>query len=224
MAIPWKDDEPPLHCNRTTAEDRLYSLEKHLQRRPDVAEKYCQVMEANKAKGYVRKLEPGEIDDGPSWYLPHFPVVREDKETTKVRIVYDSAARYGGVNLNDTMLPGPKLQQDVFDVLLHFCSNPVALVADLTEMFSQVTMVKQDRRYHRFLWRGLDLSRPPEVYEAMRLMFGDHASPYLAQYVVRQHAEDNRDDYPLAVSIILSQMYMDDIMTSLETDDEAIKA
>ena len=181
-------------------------------------------MEANKAKGYVRKLEPGEIDDGPSWYLPHFPVVREDKETTKVRIVYDSAARYGGVSLNDTMLPGPKLQQDVFDVLLRFRSNPVALVADLTEMFSQVTMAKQDRRYHRFLWRGLDLSRPPEVYEAMRLMFGDRASPYLAQYVVRQHAEDKRDDYPLAVAIILSQMYVDDIMTSLETDDEAIKA
>ena len=104
-------------------------------------------------------------------------------------------------------------------MLLHFRRNPVALVADLTEMLSQVTMEKQDRRYHRLIWRGLDLSRPPEVYEAMRLMFGDRSSPYLAQYVVRQHANDNRDDYPLAVAIILSQMYMDDIMTSLETDD-----
>ena len=55
-------------------------------------------------------------------------------------------------------------------------------------------------------------------------MFGDRASPYLAQYVVRQHAEDNRDNYPLAVTIILLQMYMDDIRTSLETEDEAIKA
>ena len=181
-------------------------------------------MEANVAKGYIRKLEPGEIDDGLSWYLPHFPVVREDKETTKVRIVFDSAAQYGGISLNDTMLPGPKLQQDVFDVLLRFRSNPVALVADLTEMFSQVVMAKKDRQYHRFLWRGLDLARPPEVYEAMRLMFGDRASPYLAQYIVRQHAEDNNDDYPLAVAIILLQMYMDDIMTSLERDDEAIKA
>ena len=169
-------------------------------------------------------MEPGEVDDGPSCYLPHFPVVREDKETTKVRIVYDSAARYGGISLNDTMLPGPKLQQDVFDVLLRFRRNPVALVADLTEMFSQVIMAKQDRRYHRFLWRGLDLTKPPEVYEAMRLMFGDRASPYLAQYVVRQHAEDNKDEYPLAAAIILLQMYMDDIMTSLETDDEAVKA
>ena len=71
-------------------------------------------MEANEAKGYIKKLEPGEIDDGPGWFLLHFPVVREDKETTKARIVYDSAVRYGGVSLNDTMLPGPKLQQDVF--------------------------------------------------------------------------------------------------------------
>jgi len=114
VAIPWIDDELPLHCNRKSAEDRLYSLEKHLQRRPDVAEKYCKVKEVNEAKGYIRKLELGEIDDGPSWYLPHFPLVGEDKETTKVRIVYDSAARYGGVSLNDATLPRPKLQQDVF--------------------------------------------------------------------------------------------------------------
>ena len=105
-------------------------------------------MKANEAKGYVRRLEPGEIDGGPSWYLPHFPAVREDKETTKVRIVYDSAARYGGVCLNDIMLRGPKLQQDVFNVLLRFRCNPVALVAYLTEMFSQIIMAKKDRRYH----------------------------------------------------------------------------
>lgn len=54
-------------------------------------------------------------------------------------------------------------------------------------------------------------------------MFGDRASPYLAKYIVRQHAEDNNDNYPLVVVIILLQMYMDDIMTSLETDDETIK-
>ena len=119
--------------------------------RPDAAEKYCQVLETNANKGYIQKLQPGEVDEGPSWYLLHFPVVREDKETTKVRIVYDSAARYEGMSLNDTMLPGPKLQHDIFDVLLRFCRNPVALVADMTEMFSQVIIAKRDRRYHRFL-------------------------------------------------------------------------
>ena len=86
VAIPWIDDEPPLCCNRKSAEDRPYSLKRHLKRRPDVAEKYCQVLEVNVTKGYIQKLEPGEVDDGPSWYLPLFLVVRKDKETIKVRM------------------------------------------------------------------------------------------------------------------------------------------
>ena len=91
-----------------------------------------------------------------------------------------------------------------------YCFSKVILVADLTEMFSQVTMVKQDRRYHRHLWRGLDLSRPPEVYEAMRLMFVYRSSPCLAQYVVQKHTEDNIYDYLLVVAIILIQINMED--------------
>ena len=57
----------------------------------------------------------------------------------------------------------------------------------------------------------------------MSLTFDDRASLYLAQYVVRQHAEDNRNDHLLAIAIILLQVYVDDIMTSLSTKDEAIK-
>ena len=82
------------------------SLEKHLQPRLEVAEKYCQVIEAkvwkNESKGYFRITS--------SWYLPHFHVVREDKETTKVTIVYDSVAIYIQRKHN-SMLPGPKLSR-----------------------------------------------------------------------------------------------------------------
>ena len=123
------------------------------------------------------------------------------------------------------MLPGPKLSKMFFYALLRFHSYLVALVADLTEIFSQVTMARKDGGYHPFLWGWrLHLSRLPEVYEAMSLMFDDRASLYLAQYVVRQHAEDNRNDHPLAIAIILLQVYVDDIMTSLTNNDEAVKA
>ena len=72
VAIPWHDDEPPLYCNRTTDEDRLYSLEKHLQRRPDVAEKIVAdtsihtmvdaLLLAYAAVSYVRhKCEDGKV-------------------------------------------------------------------------------------------------------------------------------------------------------------------
>ena len=87
---------------------------------------------------------------------------------------------------------------------MRYCvSAVVTLVADLTENFSQVTMARKDGGYHPFLWGWrLHLSRLPEVYEAMSLMFNDRGSLYLAQCVVRQQEEDNRNDHPLAIAII----------------------
>ena len=126
---------------------------------------------------------------------------------------------------HNNMLAGPKLSKMLFYALLRFRSYLVALVADLTEIFSQVTMARKDGGYHPFLWGWrLHLSRLAEVYEAMSLMFDDRVSFYLAQYVERQHAEDNRNDHPLAIAIILLQVHVGDIMTSLSTNDEAIKA
>ena len=135
-------------------------------------------------------------------------------------IVYDSVTIYGRMSHN-SMLHGPKLSKMFFfNALLRFRSYLVALVADLREIFLQVTMARKDGGYHPFLWGWrLQLSRLAEVYEARSMMFDDRASLYLAQYVVRQHAEDNKNDHPLAVAIILLQVYVDDIMTSLSTND-----
>ena len=78
---------------------------------------------------------------------------------------------------HNSMLPGPKLSKMFFYAPLPFRSYLVALAADLTEIFSQVTMARQDGGYHAFLWGWrLHLSRLPEVYEAMSLMFDDRAS------------------------------------------------
>ena len=84
-------------------------------------------------------------------------------------------------------------------------------------------MAKEDRPFHRILWRHLDETKPVAVYEAARLTFGDCASPYLAQYVVRTHAENNREEFPLAATVCTDSMYMDDVMDSLDSDEEAIK-
>ena len=196
----------------------MFSLEKNLLKRPEVARHYKEAMNANVEKGYVQKLEPNEREDGPSWYLPHFPIIREDRETTKVRIVFDSAAHCNGVSLNDIMLTGPKLQRDVLEILLRFRLKPVALVADFKEMFSQVVLAEKDRKYHRLLWRDLDPTRPVDVYEAVRLTFGDRASPYLPQFVLRSHKEN----YPTAAMVLLRDMYMDDILHSEEIVEEAV--
>ena len=222
VAIPWKEEFPSLPDNREEAEKRLFSLEKNLLKKPEVARRYQEAMNANVEKGYVRKLEPNKGEDGQGWYLPHFPVIREDRETTKVRIVFDSAARCKGVSLNDVMLTGPKLQRDVLEILLRFRLRPVALVVDIKEMFSQVVLAEKDRKYHRLLWRDLDPTKPVDVYEAVRLTFGDRASPYLAQFVLHSHALDSKENYPAAAMVLLRDMYMDDILHSEETVQDAV--
>ena len=61
-----------------------------------------------------------------------------------------------------------------------------------------------------------------DVYEAVRLTFGDRASSYLAQFVVRSHAQDFAKKYPAAASVLLEDMYMDDILHSEETIEDAV--
>ena len=89
---------------RYTATDRFY-----LMRWPDFAEKYCQMMEANESKGYIRTLEPGEIDDGPieSEVPTLFFCSKRRQRDYQREESFDSETRYGRISLDDTMLPGP---------------------------------------------------------------------------------------------------------------------
>ena len=103
--------------------NRLNNLEKRLQRSSEIAMEYQATMNRHLEKGYIRQVECPE-KQGAMWYLPHFAVVKRDRSTTKVRIVFDAAARYHGVSLNDVVFQGPKLQRDLFDVLLRFRRYP----------------------------------------------------------------------------------------------------
>ena len=215
VSIPWKKDRPSLPDNRFMAEKRLRSLEAHLQRKPEVAAKYSDVFADNIKKGYIQDVRQ-EDKFTPAWYLPHFGVVKEDRATTKVRVVYDGAAVCKGQSLNDQMLPGPKLQQDILDILIKFRQGAVALIGDIQEMFSQILLDPQDRRYHRILWKDRTL-------ESARLPFGDRASPFLAQLVIRTHAKLHDMEYPLAAETCLNNLYMDDVIRSIDSTEMAKK-
>ena len=202
---------------------RLQNTEKRLLRNTDEGKAYCDVIEQYIEKGYVRKVERDENFPNNKWYLPHFPVIRHDKDTTKTRIVFDASVVHKGVSLNDCIHQGPKLQNELFDVLLRFRRNEIALVCDIAEMYLQIKLKPIDRPYHRFLWRSLDTSKPPDEYEFNSLVFGVNCSPFLAQYIARKNAEDNIETYPLASKTVLKSTYMDDSMDSVTDIEEAVK-
>ena len=169
------------------------------------------------SKGYIRL-----IDDEPEpgkGFLPHFPIVKPSSTKTKTRIVFDASAKVEGVSLDDAIHTGPKLQGDLFEILVRFRKESVALVCDITQMYLQIELPEHDRPYHRFLWRDLDQSAPPQIYEFNRVVFGINASPFLAQFVSQEHARQHAAQYPLAAEVVLKSTFMDDGVTSVIDED-----
>ena len=155
------------------------------------------------------------------WLLPHFPVIRPDRATTKVRIVFDASATYQGKGLNTETLPGLKLQSNIFEILVRFRKEVVALAGDVSQMYHQLVLRPEDRPFHRFLWRDLDPSKQPETYEFQRFVFGGYYCPFCAQYVWQQHARDHKDQFPLAADAVENSCYMDDLLPSVKSVEEA---
>ena len=178
-------------------------------------EAYNKIFQGYEKKDYIRQVPQSVVEK--QWFLLHFPVVKEDRVTTKVRVVFDAAAKHDGKSLNDAIWPGPKLQRDLVDVLTRFRRAPVALSADISEKFLQVELQEKDRPYHRFLWRDFDTS----LYEFQRLLFGNTASPFCSQYFLQTHAKTHALDFPQAASTVEDSMYVDDVLDSCETVESA---
>lgn len=104
-------------------------------------------------KGYARKLSLEEADhlSARTWFLPHFPVINQNKPG-KVRIVFDAAAEYNGTSLNKNLLQGPDSTNCLIGVLLRFPQENTATVADIETMFHQVRVREEDQDSLQFLW------------------------------------------------------------------------
>ena len=74
---------------------------------------------------FCKQLEDGIIESVPyseglsgCHFLPHHGIIREDKETTKLRIVFDGSAKDGvkDLSLNDCLEKGPNTTPHIFDI------------------------------------------------------------------------------------------------------------
>ena len=84
----------------------------------------------------------------------------------KLRVVFDCAASYHGVSLNDQLLQGPDSTNRIVGVLIRFRQEPIALMEDIEAMFHQVNMCYKDRDFLWFLWwPGNNLNTEPEEFQ-----------------------------------------------------------
>ncbi|XP_077981413.1 uncharacterized protein LOC144436486 [Glandiceps talaboti] len=225
IPYPWRKDPSLLPDNRIQAEKKLYSTERRLMRHPDHAEAYSSQIKEMVDMQFARKLsdEESESYTGPVHYIAHHGVLRPEKKSTPLRIVFNSSAVFQGHCLNDYWIKGPDLLNNLFGVMLRFRENETAVIGDISKMYHRILIPERDQHVHRFLWRDLNVSKKPEVYVKTVLTFGDKPAPAMAQTALKRTAEEGEKLYPEAARILKENTYMDDICDSVHTVKEAQK-
>jgi len=126
--LPFKESHPIVPDNYQLSKTRLESLLRRLKSKPEVLEHYDEVIQEQLEKSII---EPANMEQrkavGKVHYLPHREVIRLDKDTTKLRVVYDASAKRGGPSLNDCLYSGLPLTPMIFDIMERFR----ALTADI---------------------------------------------------------------------------------------------
>lgn len=225
VGLPWKEPHPILPDNYGLSKKRLMSLFTRLKSEPEVLKEYHSVISEQIERGIVERVfedTSGELGD--VHYLPHHPVIRRDKHTTKVRVVYDASSKGpGGLSLNDCLYAGPSLNENIADILLKFRSYKTAVVGDIEKAFLMVSVAEDDRDVLRFLWVDDPFREDPEiiVLRFTRVVFGLSSSPFLLNATVKHHVSKYNDEDPEFVQQLSQSMYVDDIISGADDDDAA---
>ena len=220
----WKSDGVALPESKKMALKRLYCVERKMDKDAKFAEKYAQNLEAYMLKGYAKKLTAEDIKAVTlrTWYIPHFPVTNPNKPD-KLRIVFDCAAKSNGTSLNDALMSGPDLYNSIPAIIMRFRQGRIAFTGDIAEMFPQIKILETDQASQRFLWRGSRRDGPPDEYVMTSMIFGAACSPASAIFTKDLNAMQFVEEFPEAVNVIKSNMYMDDVLASRDSEPVALK-
>eukprot|EP00102_Acyrthosiphon_pisum_P024198 XP_016661408.1 PREDICTED: uncharacterized protein LOC107884242 [Acyrthosiphon pisum] len=204
------------------ARRRWAATENRLRKNIPLREAYTQFMHEYEALGHMERVieEEGEEEEK-GCYLPHHAVINENSTTTKVRVVFDASCKTeSGNSLNDLLLKGPVLQDELLYILARFRTYNYVLSADITKMYRQIKVANEDCNYQRILWRA-DPKMPIQVYRLTTLTYGTVPAAFIATACLKKLAETG-NDYLRARESIKRDFYMDDYLSGASTKEEAI--
>ncbi|XP_058456567.1 uncharacterized protein LOC131433964 [Malaya genurostris] len=210
-----------LSDNRNTAIRRFYALERQLNLDRELGEQHkCFLDEYYALHHMQRVVNPHEITV-PCFHLPHHAVVRDSSSTTKVRVVFDASCKSAnGPSLNDALLVGPIVQEDLRSIILRSRKHPVMLIADIKQMYRQILLHERDTPLQRIIWRDSS-DAPLNTFELKTVTYGTACAPFLATRVLKQLAIDERTNFPEAAETLGKDFYVDDLFTGASNIDDA---
>ncbi|XP_026474282.1 uncharacterized protein LOC113377981 [Ctenocephalides felis] len=222
VALPFTPDyQGELGHSYGVAHKRFLYLEKRFYKNPNLYKLYREFIHEYISMGHAVQTDIPKSDildtfDSSTshnhYYMPHHAVFK-NSDSNKIRVVFDASTKTSsGKSLNDILLAGPKLQKDLFCILLRFRSKPFVFIADLIKMFRQINIKRADQEYQRILWRDSP-SEEIRCYRLTTVTYGTASAPYLAIRCLNHLAFEEKATFPIASHVLLEDIYVDDIIT-----------
>ncbi|EYC20962.1 hypothetical protein Y032_0020g155 [Ancylostoma ceylanicum] len=227
VRLPFKETCETLPTNKTLAYRRLISAWNMLKSNGDLLHQYHKVFQEQLEKGIIEEVPTTENSSLLVHYLPHQPVVTPQKQTTKLRVVFDASSHLKGCpSLNDALHQGPLILPELYGMLLRFRMKPHVVISDVEKAFLQVRLNEQDRDVTRCFWIR-DTSLPPEkdnivTYRFTRVTFGLNVSPFLLAATIRYHLNHEVEDQKLACEIG-ENLYVDNLILRGDSEEEILQ-
>ncbi|XP_036346634.1 uncharacterized protein LOC118755949, partial [Rhagoletis pomonella] len=228
VRLPFKSSFPNLHAlgqSRSYAYSQLISMEKNLARKGNLKAIYDEILEEYLTMDHMEPTSSQEIASDSkyfSFYLPHHAVVRPDKTTTKVRVVFNGSRNTSsGYSLNDVLHVGPALQPDLMALILRWRLYQFVYNGDIEKMYRQIRVHQDDQEFQRILFRRPHNSEVQD-FRLKTVTFGVNCAPFLAIRTLQQLAKDSRNRFPLAEQVLLRDTYVDDILSGSHTIPDAV--
>ena len=148
VGLMWRDKSRPAN-NGSLALRVFLSMERQMKARPGLWEEFAKNVSEWLEKGYAEMLDFHLRNEG--FFIPTFMVVREDKSTTKYRLIVNGKFQFNDKSINDYLLSGPNVMNRLDEVLIRFRYHKYVLTCDISNMFLRVGVPQKDRKILKVL-------------------------------------------------------------------------
>lgn len=144
LRLPVQPEVSQLGDSISMAMSRFISVERRLSRDEQLHTEYVKFMTQYLEMGHMEEVIENEIPTSRQFYLQFYL----SSLTTRVRVVFDASAKTSsGLSLNDVLMCGPSIQEELFSILCRFRSHQFVITADVEKMFRQVEVAEEDRNF-----------------------------------------------------------------------------
>ena len=192
MPLPLRNENLELPNSKGLALNRLMKLRRRLSSDNQFTKDYCSFMEEIISSGYAEIVPFDETTSKQVWYIPHHGVYHK-KKPGKIRVVFDCSALCDGQSLNQQLLQGPDMTNNLTGVLCRFRQDRIAFMCDIQGMFHQVKVDLEHCNLLRFLWwDNPELKGDPVEFRMTIHLFGATLSPGCANFALKTTPAEQR--------------------------------